>query len=69
MITEYLKLFFFVLGLICIGLAVTKSLLCLIPAVIFWVIVHFINWVFNSYPMDGYFDHLLDPANFFENNR
>ena len=65
MISEWLKLLFFVLGLICLGLAVVKSVYCLASAAVCWSVVHLIHGFMSGYPMDRYFDN-LDPAKFFD---
>ena len=62
---EITKLVLFLLGLACLLMSVVTSVFCLIPAAIFWAIVHCIYRFNNGYPMDGYFDN-LDPANFFD---
>jgi hypothetical protein len=58
MISEWLKLFFFVMGLVGIAQAVALDPWYIVAVVVNWSLAHFVHWFMTGYPMDAYFDQL-----------
>jgi hypothetical protein len=58
MISEWLKLFFFVMGLVCIALAVVLDPWYIVAVVLNWSMVNLIHWFMTGYPMGAYSDQL-----------